>query len=178
MQLIHEYETLVAALRRYGVEYLSPSDAKLDHMIDDETLIASLASHPEARLRQALIALFLLQPQLAPLVPRLQNTTRPSAAQELVAYYTAAMYLQHMWRTRLGHYLKAVQELPDYFSVELCLPQPQEEYGKAGLHLLSDWHARLSSYHFNHLSSYESVAELLFQTLKSRRTQHESARQS
>ncbi len=178
MQHIHEYETLVAALHRYGVDYLSPSDARLDQTIDDETLIASLASHSEARLRQALIALFLLQPQLAPIVPNLQTELVPHAAQELSAYYSAAMYLQRMWRTRLGHYLEAVNELPDHFSAELSLPHPQEEHGKVGLHALADWHARFSPYRFNHLSAYEGVAELLFQSLKLRRKPHESARQS
>ena len=69
--IISDRETLVAALRERGVDYLTPSDAKLNFSVDDASLIMSLAAHPEARLRQALIALFLLQPQLAPLVPRL-----------------------------------------------------------------------------------------------------------
>jgi hypothetical protein len=178
MQLVQKHETLVAALRELGVDYLSPSDAKADQKLDDETLIASLASHSEARLRQALIALFLLQPQLARVVPRLQSEIDAHALQELIAYYSAAMYLQRMWRTRLGHYLSSVEELPDYFSGELALPSPRELYGKAGLHALADWHARQSSQRCNHLSAYEGVAELLFQSLKSRRKSHEPAQQS
>ncbi len=178
MFLVDDRETLVAALRARGVDYLTPSDARLNQMIDDEALLNNLARHPEARLRQALIALFLLQPQLAPLVLRLRSDLQAEAARELLAYYTAAVYLQHMWRTRLQRYLENVQELPDYFSAELGLPQPHEEHGKAGLHVLADWHARQSSYCFNHLSAYEGVAELLFQTLKLRRKQHEPARQS
>jgi hypothetical protein len=138
-------------------------------------LIASLAAHSEARLRQALIALFLLQPQLAPLVPHLRGDLEPCAAQELLAYYMAAMYLQTMWRTRLGYYLESLPELPDYFSAELELPKAKELYGKAGLYALANWHARQAPYHFNHLSAYEGVADLLFQSLKLRRSRYELA---
>ncbi len=176
--LIDDREALVAALKDRGIDYLSPGDARRNQMIDDEALLSALAQHPEARLRQAVIALFLLQPQLAPLVLRLRSALQPEGERELVAYYTAAMYLQRMWRTRLQRYLETAQELPDYFSVELALPSPSELHGKAGLHALAEWHARLSSHHFNHLSAYEGVAELLFQSLKLRRKRHESARQS
>lgn len=169
MSLIRDHETLVAALRDRGVDYLTPSDAKLGFPIDDASLIVNLAAHPEARLRQALIALFLLQPELAPLVPRLRNELDSHAARELVAYYMAALYLQTMWRTRLGFYLKANAVLPDYFSIELALPAASEEYGKVGLHALADWHASQSTFRFNHLSAYEGVADLLFQSLKLKR---------
>jgi hypothetical protein len=169
ISLVHDHETLVAALRERGVDYLTPSDAKLDQPIDDESLIASLAAHPDARLRQALIALFLLQPQLAPLVPRLRSELDLRAAQELAAYYMAAMYLQTMWRTRLSYYLESFPELPDYFSDELKLPKARELHGKAGLYSLAEWHTSQSNFRFNHLSAYEGVADLLFQRLKLKR---------
>jgi hypothetical protein len=169
ISLVHDRETLVAALRERGVDYLIPSDAKLDQTVDDESLIASLATHPEARLRQALIALFLLQPQLAPLVPRLREALDSPAALELVAYYMAAMYLQTMWRTRLSRYLKKFPDLPDYFSDELELPKARELYGKAGLYALAYWHTNRSTFRFNHLSAYEGVADLIFQSLKLKR---------
>jgi hypothetical protein len=175
ISLVRNRETLVAALRERGVAYLTPSDAKLEQPIDDESLIASLATHPEARLRQAWIALFLLQPQLAPLVPSLRGELEPRAAQELTAYYMAAMYLQTMWRTRLGYYLESFPELPDYFSGELELPKARELHGKAGLYALADWHASQSTFRFNHLSAYEGVADLLFQSLKLKRRQYEPA---
>ncbi|MCI0695069.1 hypothetical protein L0337_24045 [candidate division KSB1 bacterium] len=171
--IISNREMLVAALHARGVDYLTPSDAKLDQPIDDESLIASLAAHHEARLRQALIALFLLQPQLAPLVPNLRGDLEPRAAQELTAYYMAAMYLQAMWRTRLGYYLESFPELPDYFSDELELPKARELHGKAGLYALADWHASQSPFRFNHLSAYEGVVDLLFQRLEINTPHHE-----
>jgi hypothetical protein len=121
-----------------------------------------------------LIALFLLQPQLAPLVPRLRSKLDLHAAQELVAYYMAAMYLQTMWRTRFGYYLESFSELPDYFSGELNLPTAKALYGKAGLYALADWHASRSPFRFNHLSAYEGVADLLFSSLELKTYHHES----
>jgi len=171
--IISDREALVAALRERGVDYLTPSDAKLNFSVDDASLIMSLAAHPEARLRQALIALFLLQPQLAPLVPRLRNNLDARAALELVAYYMAALYLQAMWRTRLRRYLSSFAELADFFSAELALPQAKHLHGKAGLYALADWHNGQSSFRFNHLSAYIGVTNLLFQSLKLKRRRHE-----
>lgn len=166
MSLVDDRETLIAALKQRGVDYLSPSDARLKQTVDDEALLFALAQHPEARLRQALIALFLLQPPIAPLVPRLRSDLQPEAARELSAYYTAAVYLQSMWRTRQQRHLENAHELPDYFSEELALPSPRELHGKAGLHALAEWHARFSPHRYNFLSAYQGVADLLFQSLK------------
>src|SRR6185369_6834571 len=125
-------DRLVAALRERGVDYLAPSDAA-GQPLPDEALIAALAAHDDPRLRQALIALFMLHPALAPLVPPLCARLAPAAQVELKAHYLAAVYLQTMWRIRLNHYLPPTPDLPDYFSAELGLPDAQEEFGKAGL---------------------------------------------
>ncbi len=164
----------MAALRQRGIDWLAPSDATPGKAVDAETLIASLAAQPDTRLRQALIGLFLLQPELAPIVPGLRAQLDDRAAQELLAHYTAAVYLQRMWRIRLGHYLESVAELPDYFSNEMGLPSPADEYGRAGLVALAEWHAEKSPYRLNHLSAYEGVADLLFQSLKLKRRALES----
>jgi len=164
-------DRLVAALRERGVDYLMPSDAQ-GEPVPDETLIASLAASEDPRLRQALIALFLLRPGLAASVPKLRRRVGEAAETELLAHYMAAVYLQQMWRVRLGHYLPPFADLPDYFSQELRLPDPEDEYGKAGLHALAEWHAAHSSERANHLSEYHSVADLLFERLKSKTCRH------
>jgi hypothetical protein len=91
-----------------------------------------------------------------------------------MTHYMAAVYLQSMWRMRLGHYYKQVSELPDYFSSALGLPGARDLHGKAGLYALAEWHASRSPYRFNHLSAYMGVADLLFQSLKLKRRHHES----
>ena len=170
---MRDRETLVAALRERGVDYLTPTDAETDQPLDDESLIASLAAHPEARLRQALLALFLLQPQLAPLVPRLREQLDFSAAHELTAHYMAAVYLQRMWWIRLERYLPEYSELPDYFSAELGLPARDDEHGKAGLYVLGDWHAAQGPHRLNQLSAYQGVADLVLHSLKMKHRRRE-----
>lgn len=169
-------ESLVAALRKRGVGYLSPGDAAEEQLIGDADLVEALARHPEARLRQALIPLFLLRPDLAALVLDGCSRLEPRARVELQAHYTAAVYLQRMWSFRLRRYLGALPELPDHLSRELGLPAPEDEWGKAGLHALADWHAKASRQRANRLSEYEGAAELLFGELKRERRPRESSR--
>ena len=171
-------QTLVAALRERGIDYLTPTDAESDRPIDAKILIACLAGHADARLRQALIALFLLEPRLAKHVPLLRRKLNQKAARELMAFYMAAVYLQRMWTIRLGRYLGPFAKLPTLFKKELRLPDPEEEYGKVGLIALAEWHQSVSSHRFNHLSEYQGVADLIFQSLKMKRRGHESASKS
>ena len=169
-----ERDRLVAALRERGVDYLAPGDAEGAAM-DERALMEALAGHEDPRLRQALIALFLVQPQLAPLVASLRPTLPEPAATELVAHYMAAVYLQSMWLTRLGHYQSPVAPLPDYFSQSLGLPHPDDLYGKAGLHALADWHAAHTAERGNHLSEYAGVFSLIIERIKSRARRHVAA---
>ena len=166
----------MAALREHGVDWLAPSDAE-GAPLPDEALIASLAANEDARLRQALIALFLLRPALAPVVLKLRPEMDAAAEIELIAHYTAAVYLQRMWRVRLAHYLPPFADLPDYFSQKLQLPTPEDEYGKAGLYALAAWHAEHAkqAQRANHLSEYKGVADLLFERLKSKAKRNYSA---
>lgn len=164
LELVSDGETLVAALRARGVDYLAPSEAQ-GEPLSDEALIASLATHDNPRLVQALIALFMLHPELAPLVPSLRGRLGAVAHVELLAHYMAAVYLQSMWRIRLNHYLPPTPDLPDYFSAELGLPDRDDEYGKAGLYALAGWHSAHAPKRANHLSEYEGVAELLLDRL-------------
>jgi hypothetical protein len=166
-------QRLVAALRQRGVDWLAPGDAHGAPM-PDEMLIASLATHDDPRLRQALIGLFLLHPSLAVLVPHVATTLGERACRELTAYYTAAVYLQTMWRIRLNRYLPGMHDLPDYFSPALSLPPRQDEYGKAGLYALAEWHASHARFSYNYVSAYAGVADLLFASLKTKRSLHES----
>jgi len=167
LTVVNDRESLVAALRERGLDYLAPSDAR-GEAITDAALIASLAANSDSRLRQALIGLFLLRPDLALLVPGLQPALDAAAQIELVAHYLAAVYLQTMWSVRLSHYGAPATALPDFFTEQLALPAPDEGYGKVGLYALADWHAAHSPGRANHLAEYENAADLLFASLKSK----------
>jgi hypothetical protein len=174
LALIHDRDTLVAALRERGVDYLMPEDAT-GEPVGDEPLIASLAANEDPRLRQALIALFLLEPRLGQHVPAIAEQLDAPARIELIAHYMAAVYSQSMWRIRLDHYLPPTPDLPDLYSEQFQLPAPDDEYGKAGLYALADWHARQVPWRANHLSEYESVPKLLFGRLMNRARKDVSA---
>jgi hypothetical protein len=167
VETVQDHERLVAALRARGVDYLAPRDAAGAPM-GDEALLASLAGHADPRLRQALCALFLVQPGLAPLVPALARALPREAAVELMAQYMAAVYLREIWATRLARYLPALVPLPDHFSRELRLPPPSAEYGESGLRALAAWHQAAQQQPGNRLAEYENVAELLFGRLQLR----------
>ena len=176
MQSDPDRDSLVAQLRELGVRYLTPTDAQVDETrrVATPDLLGRLAAHPDPRLRHALIAVFILHPDLAGEVPKLIDVLDPAARVELMAHYMAAVYLQRMWRTRLGFYLD-VRLLPDLFSSELGLPSPEERHGKTGLHAVAQWHANQSPYPFNQLSSYHHVMDLLFAQLKQGTRRYEPA---
>lgn len=76
-------------------------------------LITALAASDEARLRLALIPLFLQYPEFAMHVRGAAKQLAPSARLTLQCYYSAAVFLQQI------HQIKA--SLPDLFSKELKL---------------------------------------------------------
>ena len=150
--------------------YLAPSDARPalrgESALTARELIARLAAQDDARLRLALIPLFIRHPDLAQVVPQAVAMLPDPARTEVIACYMAAVYLQRLWSIRLGFYLPELSLLPDWFSNEIGLPSPDERYGKVGLHALADWHAAHSPYPFNWLASYQRVMDQLFEQLK------------
>lgn len=162
---VGERETLVAALRARGVDYLM-SDGGSGNTLSDQDLITHLVTHEDARLRSALTGLFLLHPELAPLAATLADTLPPDARIELQARYMAAAYLQRFWRTRLEIYNLTTPDLPDLFSAALGLPAANVMYGKPGLNALAMWHQRQHPVTYNRRVEYELVIEHIIASLK------------
>jgi hypothetical protein len=170
-------DALVAQLWEQGVRYLAPSQVDLpaSSRVSSNELILRLSSHPDARLRLALVALLILRPSWGSYVHSEMHDLAEPLRTELQALYTAAVYLQRLWHTRLRIYLGKFDVLPDLYSSQLGLPAAEERHGKAGLHALSAWQARRSPYLFNWLSSYNKVMNLLFGQLKMEAKQSEPA---
>jgi hypothetical protein len=163
---IQDEETLVGQLSIRGVRHLRVrTEHSVEATLSDETLIAALASHPEPRLREALIALFLLHPEYAPIVGRLSTSRTPPADLVLRHLYTASVYLQRLWRGTLGLYMGHFQLLPDYFGrLYFGLPEPQEDFGEAGLRALAErFNAETGE---DWLSVYEGVMHLVLEQLR------------
>ncbi len=161
-----EDAVLAQQLARLGVRHLRVYRSAEDAApIDAETLIAALASHPEPRFREALIALFIRHPELAAIARDAVKTLDSSAALVLQHMYTAAVYLQRFWRGTLGIYLGASQLLPDYFGQSRFeLPEPAVDSGEAGLRALAERFQAETG--FEWLSEYESVMDLLLEQLR------------
>jgi len=169
-------DQLVSALADYGVRFLAGGDENVPRaLIAAEDLIRAIVADPDPRLRLALTALFLSHPEYHAYVPGLASQLDGSAKIELQARYQAAVYLQRIWKTRLGYYLGDYNMLPDYFSRELRLPPPEERFGKTGLIALAEWHRDRSEFPFNRLASYQKSLELLIGQLKAEGRQLEFA---
>ncbi|MEZ4736848.1 MAG: hypothetical protein R3E79_57940 [Caldilineaceae bacterium] len=127
----YQRETLVASLRQHGIAYLAPSDAMfLEPAPDDEALFLALVSQPDSRLQLALVPLLIRRPELAMIVEHLSKQLDPVLALDLKTYYMAAVYLQRLWRTRLGFYIDNTRLLPDLFSQQMGCHPPMNALGK------------------------------------------------
>ena len=138
-----DLNAIATDLERVGVPYLrvaagpTPSQSS-PQPVQPDTLIRQLAQHDEPRVREALIPLFLRHPAYHRFVPALAASLDGQAAQTLRHFYTAAVYLQHLWHSSLGLYLGEFPDLPDYFGeTRFGLPSPQVHWGEAGLRLLA-----------------------------------------
>lgn len=167
MKIVTEADTsrLIAQLAAQDVRHLR-AVKNIEPVADfkPESLIAELACHPDPRLREALILLFLRQPTYARYVPELVHTSEANAALTLRHMYTAAVYLQRLWCSTLGLYLGEFPLLPDYFGqTEFGLPSPDLYFGEAGLRALATLFQRKTGYEW--LAVYHAAISLLFAQL-------------
>ncbi len=157
-------DELVAVLRAYGVPFLASEElAAAPPALPAAELLAALASHPEARLRLALIPLLLRRPELVAAVPHAARQLPASAQFTLRSFYTAAYLLQQKHRTLLTARLGEQPALPDCFSVELGIPLQGTPDDR--LHMLGRRQAEGSGRRLNWTGSYEHAAERLLTRL-------------
>lgn len=160
-------ERLAATLNHFGIPYLRTATPAEPLPLDERGLVAALAQHPSPRLHEALIPLFLSRPELGDDVPAIADKLSPEAASRLRHMYTAAVYLQHLWRTQLEIYLGPAKPFSDHFGQSLWhLPPPSEHHGEAGLRVLAEhFQAETGA---NWLSAYESTMSLYLTILRLR----------
>jgi hypothetical protein len=121
------------------------------------SLISGLARSEEARLRLALIPLFLEYPDFATHARQAADRLPGPARLTMQCYYTAAMLLQELHRAELAVHLGKQVVLPDLFSRDLAIP----EEGEPGLRLeeLARRHQALSGVTANWLGTYRHAAK-------------------
>ncbi len=164
---------LIAGLEARGVRYLRPATISPAHQaIPTPELVARLASHPAPRFRETLIPLFLAHPEYAELLPACTAALPPDTAVVLKHFYTAAVYLQRMWRGNLESLLGAFPDLPDHYGQsEFKLPAPDDYFGEKGLRQLARCFEALTG--ANWWQTYQDVIELFMKQLGLRMAQVE-----
>jgi hypothetical protein len=160
----HSPDFLVAELQARGLHYLiGPLPAPATPRLEAHQLLAELAIQQDARLRSALIPLFLQQPYLASALPAALALLSDDQQKTLKVYYTAAVLLQAEYQNQLTSSIAGWRPLPDLFSSELGV----DALGPidARLQQLGAFHTNLAGLRANWPGTYRHAAERLINRL-------------
>jgi hypothetical protein len=163
--IVSSEEALVAELELLGVRYLSRQTRyRATHLRPPDRLLAELVQQPNARVREALIAVLLSCPRYAEFVPTAVDelgATNPSAATLLRLLYTAAVYLQPVYRQkREPSVVGGWYPLPDLYPTGFGLPSGDHPLAQK-LYLLGQAHRKIAGVSLNWSGTYENVAKKL-----------------
>ncbi|MEM7535219.1 MAG: hypothetical protein AAF639_23785 [Chloroflexota bacterium] len=156
-QLVDELARLKVPFLRGGTD--NPSNLP----IPPATFICALAASNEARVRLALIPLFLQRPEYAAYVPHAYRDLSGNAQLVLTCYYTASHFLQKKYHSQLEIIHPVMNWLPDLFSNELEISSDEID---DGLQALDERHKELSGRKINWLGTYEHGVQKLLKFLK------------
>jgi hypothetical protein len=160
---------LAAELDRLGIAWVVASvDDRPEAPPEPIELIAALSSSDEARLRMALIPLFLARPDYAELAGETAAMLAGQPRVTLICYYTAAELLQRKYEDPLEKLGLDSPILKDWFSQELGLRDAGDP--DALLAHLANRHAELSGRQLNWYGTYEQAARRFMQRLEQERT--------
>lgn len=155
----------VYTLQLWNVPYLNDEGrTHTQEPLKPSELIATLIQSHSARLRLAVVPLFLCRPELSRFVLQVLPILDDYHHGLLKHYYTAAVYLQSLWKSQLPSVSKT--PLSDYFSVDLNLPDPNILHGRLGLFHLEDSLEKWTGYPYNYQSSFQAIVSLLLQATK------------
>lgn len=151
-------DLLVSELWARDVPFLMGKQTSPEPLLDPATLIQSLAQSRDARVRMALIPLFLRHPDFSSEADKADENLSPSDQLYLRFYYTATILLQGKYWGRLVNIFGEQTQLPDLFSDNLGFAlgaDPDETLGRLGKH-----HQVLSGRQINWVGTYEHAAEV------------------
>ena len=156
---------LAAELERLGLRFVTSSaEDVLPSALSPADLIAALASSKEARLRMALIPLFIAHPEYSRFVSQVSQELIGQAQVTLVCYYTAAILLQRKYAQRLLQLGLKVSELPDIFGHSLALPLNSSADDL--LLCLAEQQTQMSGRPINWYGTYEHAMERFIRRLE------------
>lgn len=166
--------SLLAELRAYGIGYLTDgARVRAALPFPPAAFLRHLAQSPEPRVRDAVIGLLLLHPELAPAVAATVEEARSSgearAAEQLITLLLATLYLQRKWLALLalllaltmGHAPRVPEERFSAYWRERNLPAPWRDFGELGLHCLAVWERRRTASSANYESDWQNQVDRL-----------------
>ena len=156
---------LTAELQAHGLYYLvGQQHVPAVCRLKSDELIAELTQQQDARLRSALIPLFLQQSQLVDVLPLALSHLDIYGQTTLKIYYTVAVILQHEFASDLQRHLPYWRHLPDRYSDELGIVQ--EASCDERLRQIGEIHTRLTGLVVNWPGTYRHAAKNLIQRLE------------
>lgn len=177
-------ERLLGELRARGIAYLSGGHEAVTeaaaHPMADAALLRTLARYPDSRVRNAAIGLLLLHPALVSAIPDALHASDEPARQSLITLALAALYMSHLWRTRLRLALGQGPELPaDLLAPQIAargLPAADEMYGELGLRALEHFEQERRGLPLNFIGDWQNqVDHLIAQESRRRYANRERA---
>ncbi len=158
-------EQLANSLQALGINFIlgGKADGEALHQKPAE-LIAALAQSQEARLRLALIPLFLEHPEFAAYARPVAASLGARPRLMLQCYYSAAVWLKQKHRARLESLPGAKASLPDLFSRALGIARTDDP--DLNLQLLAKRHQELGGEKVNWLGTYHHAAQIWLRGLE------------
>ncbi len=162
---------LLAELNRLGLHFVVGSLPETEQrQLSPGELISGLSEQADARLRLALIALFLYQPGITRVVPEALRSLSAYGKTQLKLFYSAARLLQFMYAPALRQFVGDWYDLPDLFSIDLGLSQAKNQEHQ--LKELAQLHQRLSGIQANWFGTYQYAAQRLMARLAKEASWH------
>jgi hypothetical protein len=167
-----EIDQLISTLRAWGIEYL----VGLDHTANSSSrdiqqlsavaLLQSLAQCDEyPRVRDAMISLFLLHPELADPALQALRESEPAVAEQIAVLTLATLYLQRLWSIRLTLALGHAPGFPErpfaWLWERRHLPAPTSHNGKYGLRALQEAEQRRRGSPFTFVGDWQNQIDHL-----------------
>ncbi len=180
-------QALLAELRRYGIGYLmeeatEQTDSGLQ--FQPAAFFTALARTSDPRVRDAVISVLLLHPELAGAAKSAIETARLSGdeqiaeqiAEQLVTLALATLYLRRIWYAPLslvGIHARTPEEPFAAYWRERRLPAPQVDFGEAGLRALAEWERQRTGLAADYANDWRNqVDHLTLQEWRVRNVQH------
>ncbi len=157
-------DQLARELHRLGIRHLGWTRDVSPGSFTPISLLVRLAESPEARLRAALVPLFLLRPDYAEAAPLAADEIAGRARVVLTCAYSAAVALKGEYVPRLTGLSTEAFWLPDHFAEELEVPAVLDP--DLRLAAIADRQARSSGEDINWCGTYRHAVESCLRFMK------------